>query len=84
MYIIGYANLTTISDRNLEIFLIVQEIFPIAFDGYYMVYLSKNLITNVQDRYAIKLFSVVVKARTIYKFLECMQKLKKNHINSFL
>lgn len=73
IYIIGYKNLNIISNQNLEIILTMKEIYPIIYDSYCMVHLSKNLMCDVRDREDIMMFWVT-RSPNLYKFNKYMQK----------
>lgn len=67
------------SDQNLKILLAVKNIFLEAFYDYCIINLSKNLMTNVLDKKIIKLLWAIVRAPTMYKFHQCIYKLRENH-----
>ena len=54
----------------------VKEIFLEAHYAYCMVYLSKNLISDVSDRAEVKLFWATARAINMYKLNEFMQRIK--------
>lgn len=53
--IMGYKNLTIINDQNPK----KNWDLPTTYYSYYIVHLSKNLISDVWDKEAVKLFRVV-------------------------
>lgn len=54
----------------------VKEIFLETHYAYCMVYLSKNLISDVCDREEVKLFWATARAINMYKLDEFMQRIK--------
>lgn len=57
--VLGYKNLIIINGRNIRILLIVKKVFMGAYYGYYMIYLSKNLVSDVRENKTVKLFWVI-------------------------